>query len=493
MSSCRDPPIGGNEMAGLRAFLRSRCGSLKAAFGELDSHDVGQLTSDDFVKGLLRLGYAEDASAMFRSIDGAKSGLVTMKSFLNCLGDRMVEAIDTDRQHSMVKPLTRSASDDVWKSARIPKSSSPNLLTSHAVGGVLKSGSALRSSTPDDIGLTPTSPHMPVAGADLLYARISRVEEQVAAEQRLRCETEQRLTQHLNSLVGVSISEQLDVLRQQLVEERMQRQVDITSVRASLETVRSLALRSVQENLEECVKSEVDKSIGEVRMTLEQTACINGSKSPELRQKLEQLSNSTENRLAELEASLRNVCRQFSCQSEDSQHMDALLQASLQLREAEVRLREQNLEMRERAVKMQEVNSIQSCGSACHCTRRSTAVVKTHRCSGRQWAQGQRALPPHRPAPRGLALVTILHRYRHTRCANLAPHSLPAEARQGQRWCRRLRCTVQILGTLVRRWWKVVSQRCMIAILPAGWSTRRCPCVARVHHRQPCHTCQEFL
>ncbi|CAJ1355582.1 unnamed protein product [Effrenium voratum] len=121
MSSCRDPPIGGNEMAGLRAFLRSRCGSLKAAFGELDSHDVGQLTSDDFVKGLLRLGYAEDASAMFRSIDGAKSGLVTMKSFLNCLGDRMVEAIDTDRQHSMVKPLTRSASDDVWKSARIPK------------------------------------------------------------------------------------------------------------------------------------------------------------------------------------------------------------------------------------------------------------------------------------------------------------------------------------------------------------------------------------
>ncbi|CAJ1446272.1 unnamed protein product [Effrenium voratum] len=561
MSSCRDPPIGGNEMAGLRAFLRSRCGSLKAAFGELDSHDVGQLTSDDFVKGLLRLGYAEDASAMFRSIDGAKSGLVTMKSFLNCLGDRMVEAIDTDRQHSMVKPLTRSASDDVWKSARIPKSSSPNLLTSHAVGGVLKSGSALRSSTPDDIGLTPTSPHMPVAGADLLYARISRVEEQVAAEQRLRCETEQRLTQHLNSLVGVSISEQLDVLRQQLVEERMQRQVDITSVRASLETVRSLALRSVQENLEECVKSEVDKSIGEVRMTLEQTACINGSKSPELRQKLdelsksteirlaeleasvrsendttlrasvetvrslarsvqesleervkseldksigevrmslqqtacadggdkspeieqkldklsksteirlaeletsvrnvgditslrdslealrslclrsvqanleqcvksevdksigevrmritseveksigevrmtleqmcaegrdkspelrqklEQLSNSTENRLAELEASLRNVCRQFSCQSEDSQHMDALLQASLQLREAEVRLREQNLEMRERAVKMQEEE---------HCSRQDAPMQRPPMGAGGIWS--------HRPS-----------------------------------------------------------------------------------------------
>lgn len=58
---------------------------------------------------------------------------------------------------------------------------------------------------------------------------MARMEEQLAAEQRLRCETEQRLTQHLNSLVGVSISEQLDVLRQQLVEERMQRQAGMAS------------------------------------------------------------------------------------------------------------------------------------------------------------------------------------------------------------------------------------------------------------------------
>ena len=48
-----------------------------------------------------------------------------------------------------------------------------------------------------------TSPDSDQTASPLrLYARISRVEEQVAAEQRLRCETEQRLTQHLNSLVG---------------------------------------------------------------------------------------------------------------------------------------------------------------------------------------------------------------------------------------------------------------------------------------------------
>jgi len=50
----------------------------------------------------------------------------------------------------------------------------------------------------------PTSPDsdQTISPFPRLYARISRVEEQVAAEQRLRCETEQRLTQHLNSLVG---------------------------------------------------------------------------------------------------------------------------------------------------------------------------------------------------------------------------------------------------------------------------------------------------
>lgn len=138
----------------------------------------------------------------------------------------------------------------------------------------------------------------------MLYARISRVDEQVAAEQRLRCETEQRLTQHLNSLVGVSISEQLDVLREQLVEERMQRQVDITALRASIETVRSMALRSVQENLEECVKSEVDKSIGDVRLSLKQSHIFKNDPQ-EIAQKLDELSKSMDGRLLELEKSSR--------------------------------------------------------------------------------------------------------------------------------------------------------------------------------------------
>jgi len=79
----------------------------------------------------------------------------------------------------------------------------------------------------------------PAISTTEFQARLAWVEEQCSTEQKQRAEMEKRLTQHLNALVGISISEQLDTLRQQLIEERMQRQVDITSVRANLESIRS--------------------------------------------------------------------------------------------------------------------------------------------------------------------------------------------------------------------------------------------------------------
>eukprot|EP00913_Durusdinium_trenchii_P018135 g17039.t1 len=319
MSLSRDPLLNGNEMAGLRAFLRSllgqrdgggmECASL-TALAEADvevsrrplrswtgtTWGTSPATTSSRRRGRVSMICGkltgstnittQDAAGLFRSIDGAKSGLLTMKSFMSCLGDRVFDA-EAERPGTPAgaacRPLARSSSEDAWKSARIPKTptSSPNLLTSSPVGGALKPpGCRWRAPT-----------------------------QQVAAEQRLRCETEQRLTQHLNSLVGVSISEQLDVLREQLVEERMQRQVDITALRSTLETVRSMALRSVQENLEEplgqcrCVKSEVDKSMGELRLSFEEN---NLKKSPEI-EKLDQLSRSVEGRLSELERSTRSA------------------------------------------------------------------------------------------------------------------------------------------------------------------------------------------
>eukprot|EP00933_Yihiella_yeosuensis_P059703 TRINITY_DN6128_c2_g1_i2.p1 TRINITY_DN6128_c2_g1~~TRINITY_DN6128_c2_g1_i2.p1 ORF type:complete len:915 (+),score=152.72 TRINITY_DN6128_c2_g1_i2:129-2873(+) len=304
-----------NELAGLRAFLRSRCGTLKAAFASLDSYHVGQVTSDNFKTGLQRLGYSEDAQSIFKKIDTAGSGLLSLTDFLRNLGeDVSAEA----RNSRTLSPISHD-----WRTAQFPRQSaggsieeeqrrvhfrnaSASISRSHScdevhqlaphqvshkhpaegqkpvdgadgssksLGGALLSSTALRGSSPS-LERYSLQPHQPVAGADLLYSRIARVEEQVAAEQRLRCETEQRLTQHLNSLVGVSISEQLDVLRQQLIEETMQRQVDITALRGSIESLKSTSPVAFNNKLETSIKHEVEKSILEARKTLLTTSDV---------------------------------------------------------------------------------------------------------------------------------------------------------------------------------------------------------------------------
>lgn len=80
-------------------------------------------------------------------------------------------------------------------------------------------------------------------------------------EQRLRCETEQRLTQHLSSLIGITITEHVEGVRQQIIEERLQRQVDMSTLRSSLESTKSLGQSSIPENLKECVRSEVNGTV----------------------------------------------------------------------------------------------------------------------------------------------------------------------------------------------------------------------------------------
>jgi len=322
---------GAGEIAGLRAFLRSRCGSVKAAFSSIDEHDVGQVTSDDFLKGLKRLGYSEDASTIFAALDTKKTGLINLKSFVQGMGER-----HTDSSEGGGQPFGRSSSEGgTWKTARITRHSSDNVLPSRphlpkppgredqmdlSVGSVLRSSSALRSASTDQHDGTPCgSPmarsHQPVAGADLLYARMSRVEERVAAEQRLRGETEQRITQQLQQLVGVSISEQLDTLRQQLIDERMQRQVDINGIRASLETARL----SRPSQMEESIKAEVERSVESVKMSLERTCSVARdtnaeAKNAEAMQRLEELCKDVEARLMSLEASEKEMaCTSPSC------------------------------------------------------------------------------------------------------------------------------------------------------------------------------------
>lgn len=241
----------------LTHFLQSRSGNVKALLCKLNPDSSGQVSSEELYGALKQLGYPKDPITVCRSLDTSKDGFVSLRAFMNSLGR------DEEKASSHAK-------EALWTSARVAKEPEelPRLhghlngqllegKRGQHLGCVLKSANALRKSTMDDekpFETTETA-HQVVAGADLLYSRMARLEEQLAAEQRLRFETEQRLTQHLNTLVGVSISEQLDALREQLTEERMTRQVEVASLRTNIESRRSF------EAFHELLKDEVARSV----------------------------------------------------------------------------------------------------------------------------------------------------------------------------------------------------------------------------------------
>lgn len=277
------PPAAKSEVAGLRAFLRSRCGNLKAAFYALDAHSMGQVTSDDFVKGLERLGYKEDAMGVFHALDASQSGLISLRAFMQAMqggpGGEDIETSTRSLQSSSggegTSRSVRAASEDAWRSARIPRystdspmarRSSPRHSTTWAEGDPSKVMPSADRPPLASLAVPPTAS----SGAEL-QVRLARVEEQCVGEQRQRADMETRLVQHVDRLVSVSISEQLDALRQQLIEERMQRQVDITAVRASLESMRAEARKAGYE-AEAGQRRETAATVAELGTRLEELA-----------------------------------------------------------------------------------------------------------------------------------------------------------------------------------------------------------------------------
>jgi len=357
------PPAGKTEMAGLQAFLKSRCGNLKSAFYALDVHSVGQVTSDDFVKGLQRLGYSEDATAIFHAIDSTSSGLVSLKNFLRNVGGQSGEEEEVG-SHLLRSSFNsvgdipsrsshRASSADAWRSARIPRYSSDSQLgrTSSPKHRGSVSLTDLDACSPKSHACDrpPAPPAVPPAVATAeLQARISWVEEQCSAEQKQRAEMENRLTQHLNTLVGISISEQLDALRQQLIEERMQRQVDVTSVRANLESIRSEVGKGGRDIELSLKTSEVADSNTKLGMRLEEVAA-------ELRARLDTL---------EVPADVTRHCARDAT-SEASGSPESTVVGNLSLQQDVCRLQRQTASLEEQLGGLeQRFESFQGAGSA---------------------------------------------------------------------------------------------------------------------------------
>jgi len=266
------------DLADLRTFLQCRCGTLTEAFARLDTHNVGQITSDDFVKGLEKLGYqdSEDIVGLFQTLDGSRGGLININDFFKSLGGRTAEQKEAsddilgfNSRCSSARSLGSPGGENgnVWSSARRlssdselhkrtrqrPQPDRPPVVPSSptSVGGkaMLASLGSL-----DQSMLASTQDLDPAASGFAIRARVARLEEQLEDDRRMQNEAEKRLI----NVVGASIAEQLDALRQMFVEERTQRQVDITGVRATVETVRATGMRIASES-EESLRKEVQE------------------------------------------------------------------------------------------------------------------------------------------------------------------------------------------------------------------------------------------
>eukprot|EP00401_Gymnodinium_catenatum_P002728 CAMPEP_0117464634 /NCGR_PEP_ID=MMETSP0784-20121206/4204_1 /TAXON_ID=39447 /ORGANISM="" /LENGTH=971 /DNA_ID=CAMNT_0005258503 /DNA_START=27 /DNA_END=2939 /DNA_ORIENTATION=- len=315
-----------SEVVGLRAFLRSRCGSLQAAFYALDVHSVGQLTSDDFVKGLKRLGYAADAAAVFHTMNEGGNGLLSQLAFIdnlggdaNCSSDVGVNHVaeiaprdslgrfGAERETMLVVSASRNSNQNTtsqspergkavkspsafgasgvaaWKNALSP-SRAPwegQLLQSGgakhsrnyklavpliADSGFKRAGSADGARAPE----RSTVPEDAIARADL-YARFGRVEEQLQGEAKLQQEVRTRLMAvegQLNKLATETCtSQQLEGMRQQLADERKHWWAELQALRADMEaSARNLGRG---EEVEALVRHELSSALAEVRPQVE--------------------------------------------------------------------------------------------------------------------------------------------------------------------------------------------------------------------------------
>jgi len=200
----------------LRFFLRSRCGSLKAAFSALDASDHGRLTQQDFDAGLKKLGFTEDARPVFTSLQEASaSGEITLKTFVSC-----IMGSDVDETMARVPaPATWSATPRCHSDSNLP----PTLLPKPSLQGGL--------SMPVKAGSRASLQGLSDNVHKNLDARIKHLEDQLVMEQSQRLETELRLTEYVHR----AISEEFDVLKRELRQEQAERR----AMKAELQDLRS--------------------------------------------------------------------------------------------------------------------------------------------------------------------------------------------------------------------------------------------------------------
>jgi len=147
--------------------------------------------------------------------------------------------------------------------------------------------------------------------ADILYARLAHMEEQLASEQRLRCDTEQRLTKHFDSLMAMVPTPRnhaVDVLRMEGQVSKLQSTMDSMEERLDYLAERCTEFeqqsRQTLENLQEGLSS-VESKTDELRVAFDLHAEHGG-----VNRSLEKLAKDVESlRSSALDESMAQVAR----------------------------------------------------------------------------------------------------------------------------------------------------------------------------------------
>lgn len=105
------------EISELCAFLEHRCGSLKAAFHELDTNSCGKLRIDTFVQGVYGLGYKKNTTPIFYALDVTRQSYVTSATFVEGLRGQQVVASLLPRDDEMASSNTTRSLASVWNSS----------------------------------------------------------------------------------------------------------------------------------------------------------------------------------------------------------------------------------------------------------------------------------------------------------------------------------------------------------------------------------------
>lgn len=408
------------EVAGLGAFLRSRCGNLKSAFNALDEHSAGHLTFDNFAKGLNRLGHVEDCGHIFRAIDTNHVGLISLRAFLVALEDRGMDGACPSRISIGSADPRPSTALNIGSLASVSAKSKDRPTSSHNTHFVVNATTSAQMQRQPTSGKPLSSSRgaaeflLPSSGALRDDGESSVTSHSASEGPTSSVDGEQKLMRRVMNLIGVSIAEHVDTLRVQVMEERTQRQTEVAKVTESVAAFKTELTDSQEEalslaqalarNVAEGTAAEIAAQADEERRKTdeEQIAALQSSMRQEVSRAVEGMQGQLQELLSERGSSAKHIG------SEDiDSKLDTKIGAKLGALMAEVMAglaaeRERGKETEQHVTKMLAASDVAAAGVAQEVSVLRQSLSEEHAQRAAEFAALRAGLEAEREERRGL-------------------------------------------------------------------------------------------